>query len=318
MSFAEGGGQRAEGGRLEEKGEGRRANGERLELEGEGLGLEVDRGAAQSVVGATGRSPLHDAHAPLLSASNINFAFQKPVLEGVNFGLSRGELVALVGPNGAGKTTLLKILAGLLKPKSGSVTTPQPRAKRVAYLAQSDALPMEWTALEVVRLGRVPHQGLLGVETTVDREAVLRALRITQTLEFAGRTLSTLSGGERQRVALARALAQEPEVLLLDEPTNHLDIAHQAELLSLLRDTILRTSPFEDQSAPEGGRGVVMVLHDLNLAALCDRIVLLHAGRIVADGTPGAVLEPAILERVYGARVERVVMPSGRVVVVPR
>jgi iron complex transport system ATP-binding protein len=289
----------------------------------EALGLEVDRGAAQSV-GATGRSPLHAAHATLLSASSINFAFQKPVLEAVDFLLLRGELVALVGPNGAGKTTLLKILAGLLKPKSGSVTTPQPRAKRVAYLAQSDALPMEWTALEVVRLGRVPHQGLLGAETAVDREAVLRAMRITQNLEFAERTLSTLSGGERQRVALARALAQEPEVLLLDEPTNHLDIAHQAELLGLLRDTVLQTSSLEPQSTLEsqpnleGGRGVVMVLHDLNLAALCDRIVLLHAGRVVADGTPAAVLEPAILECVYGARMERVVMPSGRVVVVPR
>ena len=302
------------------RGEGRKAKGERetLELKSGEHELKVGRGAAQSV-GARHASPLHATHAqPLVTASSINFAFQKPMLEGVNFGLSSNELVALVGPNGAGKTTLLKILAGLLKPKSGLVQTPQPRAKRVAYLAQSDALPMEWTALEVVRLGRVPHQGLLGAETTTDREAVLRALRITQTLEFANRTLGTLSGGERQRVALARALAQQPEVLLLDEPTNHLDIAHQAELLGLLRDTVLKASTLELPSHLEAGCGVVMVLHDLNLAALCDRIVLLHAGRVVADGTPGAVLEPTILERVYDARVERVVMPSGRVVVVPR
>jgi iron complex transport system ATP-binding protein len=242
----------------------------------------------------------------LLEARGVTFRFQKPVLEAVDFSVSGGELVALVGPNGAGKTTLLKLLAGLLKPQAGTLTAPEPRARRVAYLAQSDSLPLEFTVLEVVQLGRVPHQGLLGAETLADAAAVERALRDTGTLEFAGRPVGTLSGGERQRVALARALAQEPELLLLDEPTNHLDLAHQAELLGLLR------------GQREAGRGVVMVLHDLNLAALCDRIVLLHVGRVTRDGPPENVLEADVLESVYGANLERVVMPSGRIVVIPR
>ncbi len=241
-----------------------------------------------------------------LEARGLSFRFQNPVLEQVNFSVSGGELVALVGPNGAGKTTLLKLLAGLLKPQTGRLTAPEPRAKRVAYLAQSDSLPLEFTVLEVVRLGRVPHQGLLGTETPADTAAVQRALRDTNTLEFAGRRIGTLSGGERQRVALARALAQEPELLLLDEPTNHLDLAHQAELLGLLR------------AQRAAGRGIVMVLHDLNLAALCDRVVLLSGGRVIRDDTPANVFESNVLETVYGTSLERVVMPSGRIVVIPR
>jgi iron complex transport system ATP-binding protein len=231
----------------------------------------------------------------------------------VNLSVSRGELVALVGPNGAGKTTLLRLLAGLLKPRSGRVIAPEPRARRVAYLAQTETLPLDWTALEVVRLGRVPHQGLFGAQSPRDSAAVNDALRVTDTLEFAGRALGTLSGGERQRVALARALAQEPEVLLLDEPTNHLDLSHQADLLGVLR--ALSSGQDEPKRA---GRATVMVLHDLNLAALCDRIVLLHAGRILRDATPSEVLESRALELAYGATLERAVLPSGRVVVVPR
>ena len=243
----------------------------------------------------------------LLEARGVSFSYRDGVvLDGVDFDISSGELVALVGPNGAGKTTLLKILAGLLKPNAATLECPEPRAKRVAYLAQSDALPLEWTALEVVRLGRVPHQGLWGASTRADEDAVQNALEVTQTVEFANRRLESLSGGERQRVALARALAQQPQLLLLDEPTNHLDVTHGAALLRVLRTLALE------------GLGVALVLHDLNLAALCDRVVLLHDGRIKASGAPNAVLEPEILEAAYGAGLERAVLASGRVVVVPR
>ena len=247
------------------------------------------------------------AQRALLEALGVSFSYRdQGVLDGVNFAVSSGELVALVGPNGAGKTTLLKILAGLLKAQSGTLHAPEPRAKRVAYLAQSESLPLEWTALEVVRLGRVPHQGLWGASTRADEIAVQNALEVTQTAEFSNRRLESLSGGERQRVALARALAQQPQLLLLDEPTNHLDVTHGAALLRVLRTLALE------------GLGVMLVLHDLNLAALCDRVVLLHNGRITASGAPSAVLEPDILEAAYGAGLERVVLSSGRVVVVPR
>ena len=247
------------------------------------------------------------AQRALLEALGVSFSYRdQGVLDGVDFAVSSGELVALVGPNGAGKTTLLKILAGLLKAQSGTLHAPEPRAKRVAYLAQSESLPLEWTALEVVRLGRVPHQGLWGASTRADEIAVQNALEVTQTAEFSNRRLESLSGGERQRVALARALAQQPQLLLLDEPTNHLDVTHGAALLRVLRTLALE------------GLGVMLVLHDLNLAALCDRVVLLHNGRITASGAPSAVLEPDILEAAYGAGLERVVLSSGRVVVVPR
>jgi iron complex transport system ATP-binding protein len=253
---------------------------------------------------------------PLLSARSVSFSYRHPVLEQIDFDVSSGELVALVGPNGAGKTTLLRLLAGLLKPRSGRITAPEPRARRVGYLAQTDTLPLEFSVLEVVRLGRVPHQGLLGAETARDFEAVQHAMRVTGTLEFAARAVGTLSGGERQRVALARALAQEPEVLLLDEPTNHLDLAHQAQLLEVLRSLSPNLSPARRRGEPRGFC-VVMVLHDLNLAALCDRVTLLDAGRVVADGSPRDVLTVEHLEPVYGTHLERSVLPSGRVVVVP-
>jgi iron complex transport system ATP-binding protein len=243
----------------------------------------------------------------MLEAQSVSFQYGvKPVLERVNLEVQTGETVALLGPNGAGKTTLLKLLAGLLKPQSGHVIAPEPRARSIAYLAQSEPLPEDFTALEVVRLGRMPFQGFWGRESQQDRDAVNRAMRRTDSLEFADRPLGSLSGGERQRVALARALAQEPQILLLDEPTNHLDLAHQSDLMKLLR--------LESRA----GLGVVMVVHDLNLAAFADRCALLEHGSIIADTSPHEVLREDLLERVYGVRLETLRASDGRVVVVTR
>jgi iron complex transport system ATP-binding protein len=243
----------------------------------------------------------------MLEAQNVSFRYgAKPVLERVNVQVRTGETVALLGPNGAGKTTMLKLLAGLLKPQAGQIIAPEPRAQRIAYLAQSEPLPEDFTALEIVRLGRMPFQGFWGRESRQDRDAVERAMRRTNSLEFADRMLGSLSGGERQRVALARALAQEPQFLLLDEPTNHLDLAHQSDLMKLLR--------FESRA----GLGVVMVVHDLNLAALADRCALLESGSIIADAPPHEVLTEALLEQVYGVKLETLRASDGRVVVVTR
>ncbi len=243
-----------------------------------------------------------------MSAQNLSFAYgQDTVLENVNLEFEAGEFVALIGPNGAGKTTLLKLLAGLLKPQNGSLQTPEPKSKHIAYLAQSEPLPLEFTALEVVKLGRIPFQGFWGRETIADLGAVECALRSTDALRFANRQISALSGGERQRVALARALAQDPKVLLLDEPTNHLDLSHQAELMVLLRNavgSILQT--------------VIMVVHDLNLAALASRCVLISNGVVMVEGTPEQVLKPDILEDVYQTKLETLRSSDGRVVVIPR
>ncbi len=244
----------------------------------------------------------------IISVKNLGFAYgQNTVLEKLNLEFEAGEFVALIGPNGAGKTTLLKLLAGLLKPQFGSIQTPEPKSRHIAYLAQSEPLPLEFTALEVVKLGRIPFQGFWGRITKADLGAVECALRSTDALAFSNRQIAALSGGERQRVALARALAQDPKVLLLDEPTNHLDLAHQAELMVLLRNavgSILQT--------------VVMVVHDLNLAALASRCVLISGGIVIAEGTPEQVLQPEILEDVYQTKLETLRSSDGRVVVIPR
>ena len=249
---------------------------------------------------------------PLIQTRELSFAYgSRRVLDHIRFSLQAGEVVALLGPNGAGKTTLLRLLAGLEQPVGGEVIAPQPPARFIAYLAQSEPLPQDFTALEVVRLGRVPHQtgfwaSVLGQDTNADRDAVQRAMRRTDTLGFANRLVGSLSGGERQRVALARALAQEPKALLLDEPTNHLDLSHQADLISLLRREAL------------DGLGVVMVLHDLNLAALADRCVILSHGEVVAAGPPSVALRTEVLEDVYGVRLERLQTTDGRTVIVPK
>ncbi len=243
----------------------------------------------------------------ILEARGVSYGYgKKIVLENINLEVQHGEVLALIGPNGAGKTTLLKLLAGLLKPKSGTVLAPEPRAKRMAYLAQSENLPLEFTVLEVVALGRLPHQGLLARSSKEDMVLIKSAMQRTNTSQFASRRMQELSGGEAQRVALARALAQNPQVLLLDEPTNHLDLAHQNELL--------QTLALETQR----GLSVVMVVHDLILASRADRVALLHHGKLERLGSPQEVLEVNLLESVYQTKLERLTTQDGRSVVISR
>jgi iron complex transport system ATP-binding protein len=243
---------------------------------------------------------------PLLSASHLGFAYgSRRVLGDVSLIVHPGEVVALLGPNGAGKSTLLKLLAGLLTPAEGSLSVPTPRPRSVAYLAQSEELPLDWCVRATVELGRLPYVGLFRRLTHVDHAAVQRALVRTSTLEDASRLLSTLSGGERQRVALARALAQEPRLLLLDEPTAHLDVRHQVELLALLR------------LVASEGVAVIAVMHDLTLAGHADRCIVLADGAVQADGAPADVLSPRLLQRVYQTELEVLHTSSRRAVVVP-
>jgi iron complex transport system ATP-binding protein len=174
-----------------------------------------------------------------------------------------------------------------------------------AYLAQSEPLPAEWTAIDVVELGRVPHLGFWGRQGHADEEAVREAMMVTRTDEIAHRRVRTLSGGQLQRVALARALAQEPRLMFLDEPTTHLDLRHQIETFALLRS--------------EAARGVstVTIVHDLALAAHADRCAVLSRGELVALGPPGAVLVPSLIRDVFEATVDVFRARDGRVVVVP-
>jgi iron complex transport system ATP-binding protein len=241
----------------------------------------------------------------LILADQISMRYgARTALSAVSLTVARGELLALIGPNGAGKSTLLKTLAGLLRPHSGRVLRSELGRGDIAYLAQSAPLPDEFSGRALVELGRVPRTGLFRSQREADARAVHQALLRTQSLDFCERRLESLSGGERQRLALARALAQEPKLLLLDEPTSHLDLRHQAALLQTLRE----------QAAQ--GAGVVVVLHDLNLAALADRCALLDRGRLRAVGPPREVLERHALSAAYAADIDVIDSARGMAVIV--
>ncbi len=239
----------------------------------------------------------------------------KPVVDGVSAEIADGEWLALIGPNGAGKTTLLRAIARLV-PFSGEVRLDGRRgeelsrgelARLVADVPPDPSTPPWMTVAEYVLLGRTPHLGPLAKEGSRDRDAAARSLARLDLLPFAGRRLGTLSGGEKQRVVVARALAQEAPIVLLDEPTAALDIGHQQQALELL-----------DGLRAEPGLTLVTAMHDLTLAAqYADRMLLLDAGRVVADGTPGDVLTEAVIAEHYGAAID-VVAVGGRIAVVPR
>ena len=242
----------------------------------------------------------------MLAAEGVSFAYGRdPLLTNVSFSVKAGEITAIIGPNGAGKTTLLKVLAGLLDPSSGTVHAPRGRTGGIAYLAQSEELPPDWTVREVVELGRMPYVGLWRDLAVEDREAAERAMGRTGVLSIGDRIVETLSGGERQRVALARALAQEPQTLLLDEPTTHLDLRHQVDLFAVLRAEAVR------------GVAAVAVMHDLSFAGCADRCILLSGGTVRANGRPAEVLVPDLLLEVYSTTVEILHTDGGRLVVVP-
>ena len=221
----------------------------------------------------------------------------KPVLQDVSFTANGGALIGLVGPNGAGKSTLARTISGLISPTAGTLTLdgiPLPSlgrreaARRIAYLAQGDAVHWPLAVQATVELGRTPHFGRLGIAAPRDKAAVRMAMRRAGVQDFAARNIRQLSGGERARVLLARALAVEASVLVDDEPVGALDPHHALKIMALLRE--------------EAARGVLViaVLHDLALATrFCDHLLVLRAGRLVADGLPHTVLSPSGMEQHY-------------------
>jgi len=222
------------------------------------------------------------------------------ILEAVSLSVERGEFVALVGPNGAGKTTLLRTINGLIGPTRGTVAvdgqdigelSAREIARLVATVPQESTFDFEFSVEDVVLMGRTPHRGRFATTTTADWEAVETALEQTETAQFRDRAVTTLSGGERQRVVLARALAQDTPVLLLDEPTSNLDINHQIQSLSVAR------------ACADRDQAVVAAIHDLELAArFCDRMLLVHDGRVRASGPPADVLSDPATEDAFGIR----------------
>ncbi|QIS03875.1 heme ABC transporter ATP-binding protein [Nocardia brasiliensis] len=225
---------------------------------------------------------------------------QRRVLEDVDFDVVAGEIVALVGPNGAGKSTLLAALAGELAPSAGVIEldghalthwSPLDMARRRAVLPQTHSVGFPFTAREVVAMGRAPW--LRTGRRELDDERIAAAMTAADVKHLAARSFPTLSGGERARVALARVLAQDTGTLLLDEPTAALDLGHQEAVLHLAT------------ARARAGAAVVIVLHDLGIAAAyADRVAVLDAGRIAADGPPRKVLTTELLTRVYQHPVE--------------
>jgi len=222
------------------------------------------------------------------------------ILDRVSIRLRPGEMLGLIGPNGAGKSCLLKLLGGILTPAAGRISMDEvplraiaavERARALAYLSQDANAYWPLLVERIVALGRIPHLGTWQRPDATDAASIRKAMAQTNVQTLAKRSFPTLSGGEKARVLLARALAVEPRYLLADEPVAALDPAHQLEVMELLR------------ARCTGGTGVLVVLHDLRLAAhYCDRLQLLHQGRTLAQGSPQEVLSAPNLEQAYGIR----------------
>jgi iron complex transport system ATP-binding protein len=240
----------------------------------------------------------------------------RELLRGVSLALAPGEIVALVGRNGAGKTTLFRVASRILRPDRGEVRIggrPQAAlsrrelARELGVVPQDVGIAFPFSAVEVVLMGRTPHQSGLGFETREDLERARAAMQAVGVAELASRSVLELSGGERQLVLVARALAQDPRVLLLDEPTAHLDLRHRTVVFERVRRFV------------EGGRSALVVSHDLNLAARsCDRIALLAEGRLLACGAPTDVLDAAALRATFAIEADVLPGPDGAPLVVPR
>jgi iron complex transport system ATP-binding protein len=255
-----------------------------------------------------------------INIRQLSYSFgNRAVLRNLSFSVTEGDLFIIIGPNGSGKTTLMRAIAGILKPQRGEMEIFGRRlsnykrkefARSVAFVPQGLPVDFPFTVAELVLMGRAPYHSMLGIEQKKDYEIAKQAMRFTEIEQLAARKLDQLSGGEQQRVYIARAICQEPQILLLDEPTASLDLAHQARIMDLM-----------ERLKTEKGVTVVMVSHDINLAAMySDQLLLLRDGKIVCTGLPNEILNFKTLEETYDCKLLVDKSPLGdlpRVTVVP-
>ncbi|MFW6253105.1 MAG: ABC transporter ATP-binding protein [bacterium] len=262
-------------------------------------------------------------HKTRLQAQEITLSYEsgrqaRAVIDDLSLEIPDGRITSIIGPNGCGKSTLLRALSRLMTPKRGTVVldgeaihrqSTREVARRLGILSQQPTAPEAITVEDLARRGRYPHHGFFAPPSDRDRAAVEHALALAGVLELRARPVDELSGGQRQRAWIAMALAQEPGILLFDEPTTYLDLAHQQEVLSLVR-----------RLNRDDGRTIVLVLHDVNTAAtVSDRVVAMRDGRIFAQGNPTDVLKPMTLEHIFAVSCDVIANPkTGRPVSIPR
>jgi iron complex transport system ATP-binding protein len=256
-----------------------------------------------------------------IHVKNLSHSFgENLVLKNIFFQVPKEDFFIIIGPNGSGKTTLMKVISGILKPQNGRLEIlnrsidryhRKVLARTIAFVPQMLSVDFPFTVTEMVLMGRSPYLGILGLEGEKDMEIARQAIAFTGMENLAHRKLDQLSGGEQQRVFIARAICQEPDIILLDEPTASLDLAYQVRIMDLM-----------EQLKKEKGITVVMVSHDVNLAAMyADHLLLLRNGQVVCQGLPDEVLTYKTLEEAYGCTLLVDESPIGkfpRVTLVPR
>ena len=241
---------------------------------------------------------------PLIRVENLSFAYaeQNNILNDISISINEGEFVGIIGPNGAGKSTLIKLIAGLLQSNHNKIVLnnknisgyqPKHLAQLLGYVPQTVEIPITFTVQQVVEMGRFPYlQGIFHQDVDTGQE-VDKAMQWMDLIGLRNRSFSTLSGGELQRAIIASVLAQQAKLMLLDEPTAALDLKHQQGIYRIL-----------NRLAVEEGKTIIIVTHDINLAAqFCKRLILMDKGKIVADGPPDHVLQFQLIQQVYGVKV---------------
>ncbi|MDR7870599.1 MAG: ABC transporter ATP-binding protein [Tissierellaceae bacterium] len=238
-----------------------------------------------------------------LEVKKLEFGYRDNlVIRDISFSIKAGSFVSIIGPNGSGKSTLLKTLNQIYKPSKGQILLYEKDissykkrevAKKIALVPQDTNIDYEFTAEDIVMMGRHPHKNRFEGEDELDYKIINESLKLTNTLDLKDRAINQISGGERQRVFIAKALAQKPSIILLDEPTSNLDINHQMDILNLLKRLNIET-----------GLTVVLVIHDINMACrYSDEIILLHKGKILGNGTPEEVITIENMEDAYDMKV---------------